>query len=141
MAFEFNQIAAGHNNQDELERWSKLTGDDGCPLFQSYKKFIPMEWSDYESEEQAGNRLYIKIGLKNFAFVFPRITEEEDQKIRSMTTNGISGFVTITVYDRSDLTWKDFNATMVILSSNKNFNVESGEYENYRLEFYDLEEL
>lgn len=141
MAFEFNQIAAGHNNQAGLTRWSKLQVTP-CELFQGYKKFIPMEWNTHETQEQAGNRLYVKIGLPNFAFVFPLITPEEDVFLRdTFTTNSISGYVTITVEDQEDLTWKDFNATMVILPDNKNFNIESGEFEGYRVEFYDLEAL
>lgn len=142
MAFEFNQIADGHNNQAGLERWSKLTGTNGCLLFQGYKRFIPMEWNTSEETELGGDRLYVKIGTPWFAFVFPLISEEEDYKLTSTyTDDGVSGFVTVTAYDRDSLTWKDFNATIVIDPSNKNFNLETGFYTGYRVEFRDLEEL
>ena len=141
MAFEFNQIAADHNNLAGLTRWSKL-GTTACPLFQGYKRFIPMEWNAYESAELGGDRLYKKIGLPNAAFVFPRISEEEHNYIvENFTVDGISGYVTVTLYDREYLTWKNFNGTLVIQSDNRNYSVEAGEYTDYRLEFYDLEEI
>lgn len=142
MAFEFNQIAAGHDNLEELERWSKLVDDTGCKLFQGYKKFIPMEWHCAEGQEMGGDRLYVKIGLPWFTFAFPLITEEEDNYLTTnYTINGISGPVTLTAYDRDALEWKNYNAIMHILPENKNFNVEMGFYDDYRIDFRDLEEI
>lgn len=140
MTFAINMIAAGHDNEDNLTRWSKL-GTINCPLFQGYKKYIPTEWHCSESQALGGDRKYVKIGSPWFALRFPYLTEEEYYKlITDFTDDGLSGFVTVTAYDRDALTWKTFNATMWVLPDNIPFDVEKGFYAG-TVEFRDLEEV
>lgn len=125
-------IALGHDNIEELQRFHDY--DDTHCAFKDWKTYIPYKWHDMESREQAGDRLFVRIGSAWCELEFVVMTELEWSLL--VDEFGFSAFVTIYTYDRTSRVYRFFNATMHLPEEPE---YENGEYRNVVIEFRDLE--
>lgn len=129
------QIADGHNNEVGLENLEDLDP----PLFSEFiaDGGVLTEWHPYVTRERAGNGVYVPIGRPWVAWIFQRLEKEE----LSYLLENFGDFVTISTLDKSDYTYKTFNATFVPSDLIDMASWDMDGWDEVRIEFHDLEEI
>lgn len=128
------QIADGHDNEVGLEYLEDLDP----PLFEEYiGDGVLTEWHPYVTRERAGNGVYVPIGRPWVAWLFKRLTKEE----LTFLLEEFSDFVTISTLDKSDHSYKSYNATLVKPDLIDMASWDQDGWDDVRVEFHDLEEI
>lgn len=132
--YESFLIAPDHDNIEGLMRLADYD-ESGC-AFKDWKSYIPYKWHDMESREQAGDRIFVRIGSPWCELEFVVMTELEWSTL--VTEFGFSALVTIYAYDRTARRYKFYNATYHLPEEPE---FENGEYRDIVIEFRDLQEI
>jgi hypothetical protein len=129
------QIAEGHNNEIGLEDLE----DIDPPLFLDFatEGGVLTEWHPYVMRERAGNGVYVEIGRPWVAWLFQRMTKDE----LATLLDDYGDFVTISTLDKSDQTFKSYNATFVKPDLVDMADWDQDGWDDVRLEFHDLVEI